>query len=259
MSDIVSFIGNTLRLLRRSENRISSFIGFPNGQCQECNKTVNIKSKYIYQVDMKFTDCKEITITDILRNLVISNGIKNCCLEFLRLETEVEKYVIFDFLNPISIKISAGESIWGKKFAYISHDEQKNEAGQESQCTFFRQDGNILYQNRNEDLCRSDSRIFQNVKVLAILFSEDTNVLRSTDFESPVYETQTQKYLRKKYLSVINPEEHQVKQLIQKEKQREWDKVRNQTDKRKKMLAILDKERDQTLERKQMPSEGDKI
>ena len=137
LGDIVSFIGNTLRLLRRHENRISSFIGFPNGQCQECSMAVKIKSKYVYQVDMKITDCKAITIRDILRNVVLSNGIKKCCLEFLRLETKVEKYVVFDFLNQINIKISTGESIWGKKFQYISHVEQKNEADQESQCSFW--------------------------------------------------------------------------------------------------------------------------
>ena len=95
-ADLVGFIGNTLKLLRRNDNSISSFLGFPDGQCQHCQMSVKIKRKYIYQVQTGeiAKGSKEIRIKDILHTLVSENLNKPCCLESIELEKS-DKYVIF--------------------------------------------------------------------------------------------------------------------------------------------------------------------
>ena len=45
--DIKGFIANTLRLLKWSENKVSSLVGFPSGHCQQCQLNISLKSKYI--------------------------------------------------------------------------------------------------------------------------------------------------------------------------------------------------------------------
>jgi len=51
--DIVTFILNTLKLLRRDENSISSLFVLPNGKCHECHEKVPKRTKYIINLILK--------------------------------------------------------------------------------------------------------------------------------------------------------------------------------------------------------------
>ena len=147
------------------------------------------------------------------------------------MENKERRYVIFEFSNPTNIKITSAESMWGRKFKYMSHVEQSNAEDIESNSTFFQHDNKMMYQNIKGEVCQSTFRIHENVRVLAIIISGDSTELKSESLENMVYGSQTQKFLQKQYLSVISPEKHQVKQSIQKQNDRE----RYQTEKRKEL------------------------
>ena len=100
--DLVSFLGNTLRLLRRSEGKVSSYIGFPAAYCNLCQTKVALKSKYVYQVKTNIKSCSstKYTIKEVLRELMRSNGKDGCCLEFLTFENPSKRFLILEFTNP---------------------------------------------------------------------------------------------------------------------------------------------------------------
>ena len=233
-ADIVSFVGNTIKLLRRSENSISSSLGFPEGRCKQCQIDVKLKRKYIYEIETgdALSEPKEIMINDIFCSLVLTNGNQECCLEGIELEKHSNKYVIFQFSNPTEIKLSLSEKVWGRKFKYMSHVEECDKEDKKSVQTFFRLGDKMLYQDQRGDIKQSTFNTHKNVKLLAIMFTEDINEMRSEALDTCVYGSQTQKYLRKHYLSVISPDKYHEKQLIQRENDRE----RDQTEERKKSI-----------------------
>ena len=57
------------------------------------------------------------------------------------------KYVIFEVSNPTDIKISSSESIWGRRFRYMSHVVEFDKEDEKSKKTFFRNKDRMLYQN----------------------------------------------------------------------------------------------------------------
>ena len=240
--DLVHFIGNTLRVLGKQEPGVLSLLGFPDGQCQQCGKAVKLKRKYIYQVEQsEMVICsKEITIENVLKYLFSKNQCKECCLNSIK----------FEFSHPIDINISSSVSLWGRKIQYMSHVGKIVEQNKGSNFTFFRNENKMLSQNDEGSICKSNFGVHKDVKLLSIIFSEDLNALNPQDVKSLVYESQTQKYLQKKYLSVICPDQHKEKQILLKENERERDKLRDQTEERLEMHSKIDKIRDQTPKRK---------
>ena len=114
----------------------------------------------------------------------------------------------------------------------------------------------ILYQNENGGICESKYGIHENVKIIAVSYDEEvSNSIGS--FEPFIYKSDVQKALSKVYLSVIDPEKYEEKSKVQKEQSRARDKERDQTLQRKNMHAAIDKERDKTPKRKGMHAEID--
>jgi hypothetical protein len=215
-ADLVHFIGNTLRVLGKQEPGVLSLLGFPDGQCQQCGKAVKLKRKYIYQVEQsEVVICsKVITIENVLKYLFGKNQYKECCLNSNKFETSTKKYIIFEFSHPIDIDISSSVSLWGRKIQYLSHVGKIAEQNKGSNFTFFRHENKMLYQNDEGSICKSNFGFHKDVKMLSIIFSEDCNALNPQYVKSLVYESQTQKYLQKKYLSVLSPEQHKEKQIL---------------------------------------------
>ena len=88
----------------------------------------------------------------------------------------------------------------------MSHIEEYDKDDMKSMQTFFRLKDKMLYQDQKGDIIQSKFKTHKNVKVLAIMFTEDSNELKSEALDNCVYGSQTQKYLRKHYLSVICPD-----------------------------------------------------
>ena len=107
-------------------NEISSFLGFPNGKCQHCKKIVEIKRKYIYDINCDEIEPRsnEVTIKDILIYLVRSTGNRSCCSMSNELNKEGQKYLVFEFSKPMNLNISSSESVWGRSLNYMSHIEE---------------------------------------------------------------------------------------------------------------------------------------
>ena len=91
-----------------------------------------------------------------------------------------------------------------------------------------------MYQNHDGNICESRSNIHKNIKALAILFTDERDIVQSEDMLDFVYTSKTQHYLRKNYLSVICHEKYLEKQRICKEREQIRDQTRDQTPKRKK-------------------------
>ena len=172
--EINHFIGNTLKLLKRNENHILSFLGFPSGHCNQCQMQFALKSKYIYEVQTKNTEIvsNKTTIKEILQQFLISNGSKKCCMEFMKLENKQMKYVIFEFSSPIDININTSETLWGKRIEYKSHIAQINHEADGSKLTFFKHGDEVLYQDTNGDVCQSTVKVHKNVILLALIISD---------------------------------------------------------------------------------------
>ena len=70
VSDIGKFIENSLKLLDNDENKITSFIGLPEGQCHQCLNRNPVNNKLIYEVETENLEEGTITIKDLLRYLI---------------------------------------------------------------------------------------------------------------------------------------------------------------------------------------------
>ena len=107
----------------------------------------------------------------------------------------------------------------------------------------------MFYQNDLGEICQSAFGIHQNVKILCLLFDTDEQNYNMDNF---VYSYDVLTSLSKKYLSVINPEKFDLKIDAIREKDRERDKKRDATLKRKEMHRGIDEKRDKTPNRKKM-------
>ena len=115
--DLTVFVANTLRLLKRSEIKISSLVGFPSGYCQQCHMNLSIKTRYIYQMDTSMI-ASETNIKDILKQFIYSNGKEKCCAELMTLTSKNKKFLIFEFSKPVSLDIASEAALWGKTIEY---------------------------------------------------------------------------------------------------------------------------------------------
>ena len=100
----------------------------------------------------------------------------------------------------------------------------------------------IYYQDVEKNICSDAYGIKRNMRYLALSFGSD---IGKAD-RSFVYGQKELKHLDKQYMRTINPEKH----MENIEKQRDYDRKRNQTPERKKMNQAIDRARDQTEERK---------
>ena len=123
--DLGGFLGNTLRLLRRSENKVSCLLGIPEGHCQKCQKVVQIKQKYIYQVETKevTSESKIVTIQDILKNVILASVDQKCCFLSLKLENKQKKCVVFQFSHATEVQILSEETVWGRRVNIMKNQQ----------------------------------------------------------------------------------------------------------------------------------------
>ena len=93
----------------------------------------------------------------------------------------------------------------------MSHLKQLD---QDSRCSFFRKEDNILYQNSDGNIYESRFGIQTNVSILAVLLTKDhKREIETPENENLVFGSQTKyyKYCHKKYLSILSPEKDKKK------------------------------------------------
>ena len=78
VSNLGKFIENSLKLLDKDEKKLPSFFGLPEGQCQKCLKRSPVNKKFIYEVKTDLFEQSIITIKDLLRYLILENGMNDC-------------------------------------------------------------------------------------------------------------------------------------------------------------------------------------
>ena len=240
ISDLDKFIHNSLKLLDKDEDKIASLIGFPEGQCQQCLKCNPVSNKLSYKVETGHLEQGITSIKDLLRHLILDKGNNECCFESMKLNNSEERIVIFTFSHPVNIKTSPFEEMWGGIFKYISHTDQT----EKSNCSYFKNEDKILYQNSNGDICQSNLNIHRNVSNLA--FSVHFNERKLEVIENLVYDGKIQLYLRKHYLSVLCPEKHQER----KEREKNYENVRSRDESRQAYKRSIDQVRDKSETRK---------
>ena len=252
---IVDFIHHTLKLLRREETSIGSLFMLPKGKCYECNEEIPIKTKYMHQVNSESVtdDKKQLSLKDIVIEICKPSS-NECCMNSTTMQNQDVIYFFVVLTAPISLNIYSEEILWGKKLRYISHIAVEAKNGDETHAAFFSQYQLIVYQNEKGDLFQSKYGKHENVKIFAISLNDADLSDSYFPFDNCIYGSDVQKVLSKAYLSIINPEAHEKKI----EAQKEYDKVRDQTTKRKAMHAEVDRDRDQTPKRKFMHAEIDK-
>ena len=69
LEDMPTFLENTLRLITKSESKISSFFVHKELQCQLCKQDPNNQTNFIFSVNIK--EKKEITVKDLLEQAIL--------------------------------------------------------------------------------------------------------------------------------------------------------------------------------------------
>ena len=261
--DIASFIANTLKLLRREENSISSAFSPLLGRCQDCNENIIIKAKYIHEVNSSKMNNVDVSMDEIVLKLCEPYP-SPCCSKSIKLYKSNVKSLVILLSHPVDVNIYPIKNLWGRELHYLSHISEVSENEKVRYCTYFKQGESIFYQNDVGEMCKSAFGLHKNVKILSLLFGNDLDE-PNINTDQFVYTQDVLTSLSKKYLSVINPDKFDEKMNAIREKDRERDKTvkrremhkkidetRDQGQKRKTMHRAIDEERDKTPSRKEM-------
>lgn len=119
---------HTLMLRNINENKISSLFGFPAGQCQKCQRSVQLNNEFIIEANTgDLSVLEEITMKDILKLLLSKRGYSQCCLQSFSLKKNDQKLMIIHFSHPTNINISSSEKLWGRSLTYRSHIKETSD------------------------------------------------------------------------------------------------------------------------------------
>ena len=243
--DLINFTQTTLELLECDENPIKSLFGLPGGQCQNCRELTKPINEFIFEVNSsEFVEKDQIVnLEDIINNLIKVKLVKGCpeCKNSFQFRGTDEMFLIIKLSHAINVKILNSEDIKGKRLFYKSHYQEGIKEDQICMSSFFNCDSKLVYQNLTADICESKFGIHRNVKLLSVFctnINSDQNYKESKNF---VYGSKELLKLNKKYLSVMNPEQHSEKQIMQKE----YEMERNADSIRKAYKDKFDKKKGQ--------------
>ena len=167
--DVAVFIANTMKLLRRDENSISSAFNPLSGSCQDCKETVLIKAKYIHEMNSVKLKEEYVCMTEIVVKLCEPYS-SQCCSNSMRLLNSPVKSLVILFSHPVDINIFPSKNLWGKRLKYLSHISEVSYDEHVKYCTFFQQGESMFYQNNIGEICQFPFGIHRNVKILSMIF-----------------------------------------------------------------------------------------
>ena len=101
-SNLVEFVLNTLKLLRRNEKNVIKVFGVPDGECDSCHLKLHLNSKYIFHGSSSDIKVRKqmIAISEIIKNICKSH-FNECCVNSMILNEDAVKYIFVYFEDPI--------------------------------------------------------------------------------------------------------------------------------------------------------------
>jgi len=97
-SDMKTFIGNVLRLLKRSEDSIINVIGFPTIECDQCKLKISTRIRYLYEMDVTelYFEGSIWNLKDVVLHF-LNKKLNSCCLSSFKFSDENGKYIVIEF------------------------------------------------------------------------------------------------------------------------------------------------------------------
>ena len=132
-----------------------------------------------------------------------------------------QKIIMISFSNPINIEIPQELGQFGTTWKYISHVQENSD----TETSYFGHNGKMMFQDKDGKIKEDSFGLHLRVKMIA--FESSPNDKHQVILE-PAYDEKIQKYLRKQYDSVVNPEINVQKQ----EKTKLYEQMRGKDEKR---------------------------
>ena len=127
-----------------------------------------------------------------------------------------EKCVILNFSNPVHVKNINNETLFGRKISITSFVNQKTHDEENFYYSSFNLKNQNYYQNRIDEMCKSDGSN-EKIKLLSFFITKPVTSGEKKDLHNFVFGSQLLKQLYKQYESVLNPEKHLRKRLLENE------------------------------------------
>ena len=106
---------------------------------------------------------------------------------------------MISFSNPINIEIPQELGQFGTTWKYISHVQENSD----TETSYFGHNGKMMFQDKDGKIKEEAFGLHLRVKMIA--FERSSNDAHQV-IQEPAYNEKIQKYLRKQYDSVVNPE-----------------------------------------------------
>ena len=256
LANLPRFVENTLILLKKHERRTTELFGIPELQCQKCQKIRKHKDQLIYDVDTSITqsETEGITLKFLIDTLIQKTNLNKCCLENFQFNVSGGKCVILSLSHPVPVKINHKEQLYGVEVSIKSFISQKMENGEQIFDSNFNFKDQMYCQNTKEEICKSDGQN-EGIILLSFLLSKPDKITEKLDSQKFIFGTQLQKQLYKQYESVLNPEKHLKKKLLEKD----YEKERNKDEQRIEYKQKIDQVRDKTKERREQHKITDQV
>ena len=235
-------LGNTFRMIKENVkiNKDSKL------NCQGCGNIIKSDNEEIWKVNLESKYQSPYYVKDILMVLIQMYGHKECCRRSIIHALANSKILVLSLSSPSDVYLYSSQEAIGTQIKYVSHIETNVGCNQ----TFFKHKHEMVYQDSNSNILMKGFGVHENVKFLYLSFEEQIGNLRTDPIEDLIYGNQLQKFLQKKYLSVVDPNKFQEKYKEQQIKMQEYDQVRDKTKERQA--------RDKDPKRKEMHDNYDK-
>ena len=172
MSDIPTFVENTLRLADKDENKVSELFGIPDLKCKKCKKVRIFEQKLLYEIDTSFLqEEKEVTIRMLMDLLVSSMNIP-CSKDDLCVNLLDERGILLKLSHPLQFKKnSLFENFYDGMIKITSIVTHNLQAEDELVNSKFIQGKDVFFQNTKEDICKSDEK-YLKIKLISFTLTQ---------------------------------------------------------------------------------------
>ena len=152
ITDIPTFIENTLKLLNKYETKTSDYFGIPSLKCHQCKKCRKVPNQLIYGTDTSILiqDNSEINFKQLIDGIMIENYADQCCRDNWKFDGYEEKCVIFHLSHPVPVNIEEMKNIYGGNLTILSIVNQKTESGEIILTSSFNVKVNCIFKTEKE-------------------------------------------------------------------------------------------------------------
>ena len=205
--------------------------------CNRCGITKGNLEEKITEIDTATLNYP-VSMIEIF-NKCIKNRNECSCKNSITTAEDKQKIIWISFSSPMNIEIPQELIHFGKTWSYISHMQENFN----TESSYFESNGKMMFQDNDGKIKQESFGLHLRVKM--IVFANSSNDQKTVTLK-PSYDEKVQKYLRKQYDSVINPDINVQKQEKTKLHEQNRGKVRDKDEKRladkRKHDQVRDKE-----------------